>query len=365
MRFEKLLLAAAALCLVCMAPACSDDDPATDPEQNETPGTPGEGEGDGDDDSGEPGEPDTPDTPALTEGVRAEGYYKGDYHDEGTGNYWINFTVEDENDPGGYYILCLDFNGSLAADPDFAALDVRDYPMNVGSGYPAGTLNGDGDTYLARHDDEGDFTYSEAQSGSAKVEMIEGLYKVTCSLLLENDEVCDFEYYGPLAFYNRTLDGNMSNLTEDVELTFTQGMAIYYGDIYEMGSDAWNVVLAEADYDLDINYGQGDAVQLAFNVTHGAGDYIPDGTYTLLDANTAEELPAGTMIAGIYDASYGGYWGCWFYSVRRQVEARLVSGMVDVSREGDIYTLELKLKDGAGRNVTATYMGKLTYSSGE
>ena len=237
--------------------------------------------------------------------------------------------------------------------------------MNVGSGYPAGTLNGDGDTYLARHDDEGDFTYSEAQSGSAKVEMIEGLYKVTCSLLLENDEVCDFEYYGPLAFYNRTLDGNMSNLTEDVELTFTQGMAIYYGDIYEMGSDAWNVVLAEADYDLDINYGQGDAVQLAFNVTHGAGDYIPDGPYTLLDANTAEELPAGTMIAGIYDASYGGYWGCWFYSVRRQVEARLVSGMVDVSREGDIYSLELKLKDGAGRNVTATYTGKLTYYSGE
>ena len=113
----------------------------------------------------------------MTEGVRAEGYYKGDYHDEGTGNYWINFTVEDENDPGGYYILCLDFNGSLAADPDFAALDVRDYPMNVGSGYPAGTLNGDGDTYLARHDDEGDFTYSEAQSGSAKVEMIEAFIK--------------------------------------------------------------------------------------------------------------------------------------------------------------------------------------------
>ena len=35
MRFEKLLLAAAALCLVCMAPACSDDDPATDPKRPE------------------------------------------------------------------------------------------------------------------------------------------------------------------------------------------------------------------------------------------------------------------------------------------------------------------------------------------
>jgi len=109
-------------------------------------------------------------------------------------------------------------------------------------------------------------------------------------------------------------------------------------------------------------YGWGKASELA---PGAAGAYTPDGPYTLLDANTAEELPAGTMIAGIYDASYGGYWGCWFYSVRRQVEARLVSGMVDVSREGDIYTLELKLKDGAGRNVTATYTGKLTYYSGE
>ena len=183
----------------------------------------------------------------------------------------------------------------------------------------------------------------------------------TCTLTLDKDEPYTFEYYGPLAFYNRTLDGNMSNLTEDVELHFTQGMAIYYGDIYEMGSDAWNVLLAEADYDLNVNYGPGDAVQLAFNVTNGAGDYIPDGEYTLLDANTAEELPAGTMLAGMYDPSYGGYWGCWFYSVRRLVEARLDSGTVTVSRTGEIYTLKLQLKDGAGRNVTSTYTGKLDH----
>ncbi len=358
MKFEKLLLAAATLCLVCVVPSCGDDDPATDPEKSETPDTP---EGGGD----EPEQPEGPDKPALTEGVKAEGYYKGDYHEEGTGNFWINFTVEDKSAPGGYYILCLDFNGSLAADPDFPQLAEGDYPMNDGTNYPAGTLNGDGDTYLARPDEENDFNYSEAQSGSAKIEKIEGFYKVTCSLLLEKDEVCDFEYYGPLTFYNRTAEGNMSNLTGDVELTFTQGIAIYYGDIYEMGSDAWNVLLAEADYDLDINYGRGDAVQLAFNVTTGAGDYIPDGEYTLLDANTAEELPAGTMLAGMYDATYGGYWGCWFYSVRRQAEARFDTGSVTVSRAGEIYTLMLRLKDGAGHSVTSTYTGKLTRYSGE
>lgn len=350
MKFNKLLLAAASLCFVCMTPACSED-PAPDPETDQTPEEGGDNE---------PEEPETPETPALTEGVRAEGYYKGDYHGEGSGNYWINFTIEDKNDPEGYRILCLDFNGSLAADSDFPTLGAGDYPMNTGAGHPAGTLNGDGDTYMARHDGEGDFTYSEAQSGAARIELIEGLYRVTCSILLEKEEVCEFEYYGPLTFYNRTLDGNMSNLTEDVEPAFTQGMAIYYGDIYEMGSDAWNVVLAEADYDLEINYGQGDAIQLAFNVTNGASAYIPDGIYTLLDANTAEELPAGTMIAGIYDAAYGGYWGCWFYSTRRRIEARLDSGTVEVSREGEIYTLKLQLKDGAGRKVTSTYTGQLT-----
>lgn len=357
MKFEKLLLAAALLCLVSLSPSCSDDDPAADPEKNETPG--------GGDKPEEPEGPDTPDTPELTKGVKVEGYYKGDYHDEGTGNFWINFTIEDKNDPEGYHILCLDFNDSLAADPDFPKLAEGDYPMNDGTNYPAGSLNGDGDTYVARHDEEGDFTYSEAQEGSAKIEVIDGLYKVTCTLTLEKDEPYTFEYYGPLAFYNRTLDGNMSNLTEDVEPVFTQGMAIYYGDIYEMGSDAWNVLLAEVDYDLDINYGQGDAVQLAFNTTKGVSDYIPDGEYTLLDANTAEELPAGTMLAGMYDATYGGYWGCWFYSVRRLAEARLDTGSVTVSRTGEIYTLKLKLKDGAGRQVTSTYTGKLTYYSGE
>lgn len=302
------------------------------------------------------------DIPALTENIRAEGYYKGDYYDEGTGNYWINFTVEDKDDP---YLLCLDFNGSMASNPDFPKLAEGDYPMNAGAGYPAGTLNGDGDTYLARPNGGDDFIYSEAQDGSAKIEMIEGLYKVTCSLLLENDEVCDFEYYGPLVFYNRTPDGNMSNLTEDIEPTFTQGMAIYYGDLYEMGSDAWNVVLAETDYNLDINDGPGDAVQLAFNVASGAGDYIPNGTYTLLDANTAEELPAGTMIAGIFDTTYGGYWGCWFYSVRRLLEVRIDSGTVDVSREGDVYTMKIRLADGAGHSIASTYTGKLVRYSAE
>ena len=40
MKFEKLLLAAATLCLVCVVPSCGDDDPATDPEKSETPDTP-------------------------------------------------------------------------------------------------------------------------------------------------------------------------------------------------------------------------------------------------------------------------------------------------------------------------------------
>ncbi len=40
------------------------------------------------------------------------------------------------------------------------------------------------------------------------------------------------------------------------------------------------------------------------------------------------------MLAGMYDATYGGYWGCRFYSVRRLAEARPDTGSVTVSRTG-------------------------------
>lgn len=63
-----------------------------------------------------------------TEGVTTEAFYKGDLYGAGTGNLWINFISDmeynasagDYTGPG--YILCLDFNTTLAANTDFAAL---------------------------------------------------------------------------------------------------------------------------------------------------------------------------------------------------------------------------------------------------
>ena len=104
-----------AVCLMMIgAVACSDDEPGG--------GGPGGGEGGG----GE-GEGGGPSTPELTEGISAEGYYKGDTYEKGTGNYWINFVSEDmeyDSEEDTYYgpgfILCVDFNSVLASNPDLA-----------------------------------------------------------------------------------------------------------------------------------------------------------------------------------------------------------------------------------------------------
>lgn len=63
-----------------------------------------------------------------TQDVTTEAYYKGDLYDTSTGNLWINFISKMEYDAseGDYvgpgYILCLDFNTTLAENADFATL---------------------------------------------------------------------------------------------------------------------------------------------------------------------------------------------------------------------------------------------------
>ncbi len=64
-----------------------------------------------------------------TEGISNEGYYKGDIFGANTGNLWVNFITDgmewddfEEDYVGPGYILCLDFNTTLAENPDFATL---------------------------------------------------------------------------------------------------------------------------------------------------------------------------------------------------------------------------------------------------
>ena len=298
----------------------------------------------------------------ITKGVRPEAYYKGEVYTAETGSYWINFII-DATASEVEQVLCIDFNSKLSADPDFAQPELGLYTFDAEGSHADFTLNGDGDSYVARIIDAAteDIEYISITGGTMELSQEENGYTtVECKLTLENGKKYTFTYTGPLTFFNRTEQGNMSNITEDLKITnLTQAFGIYYGDIFEAGSDMWNLILSDDQYDIDQLYGTGNVLQIAINVTNGAADYIPDGTYTVIDINTAETLPAGTLINGIYNPMYGGYWGCWFYNPERQLESALQQGGLKVSRQGETYTFDVDLCDRAGRHVRAVFTGKI------
>ncbi len=336
MKKTKLWMFLTALALLVIPSACSDDN------DNPTP---------------------APAPIPVTEGVRPEAYYKGEVYTAEAGSYWINFIIAATADDVEQ-VLCIDFNSQLAPDPDFAQPELGTYKFDTEGSHPLFTFNGEGDSYVARIiDAETDNIEYIAITGGT-MELIRednGYTTVECKFTLENGKDYTFTYTGPLTFFNRTEQGNMSNLTEDIEIKdLSQGFGIYYGDIFETGSDMWNLILGDDQYDIEQLYGTGNALQMAINVTNGAADYIPDGTYTVLDFNTAETLPAGTMLSGVYSPTYGGYWGCWFYNPTRQLESALQEGTLKVSREGEVYTFDIDLSDKAGRHVKALFTGKIT-----
>lgn len=350
-----------AVCLMMIgAVACSDDEPGG--------GGPGGGEGGG----GE-GEGGGPSTPELTEGISAEGYYKGDTYEKGTGNYWINFVSEDmeyDSEEDTYYgpgfILCVDFNSVLASNPDLAVPQSGPYTIGESTDYPAFSINSDSyDTYLNRYDANGNMTETSFTAGTMDIAYENGIYTIECKMTTVDEEEYEFTYVGPIPFYNRTGEGEMSNLTDNVEISgLTQGMALYEPEAFTTTSDLYIVILAGEDYDLETNFGQADALQISFNVTPGSNDGIPTGTYTIVDMNEVDDLEPETAIAGLYD--FGGYYGTWYYSTGKHIESAMKEGTVEIENEGlDFYTIDATFKDGYGHQVKASYSGKLQLATVE
>ncbi len=302
-----------------------------------------------------------------TEGVTTEAFYKGDLYGAGTGNLWINFISDMEYDAsaGDYtgpgYILCLDFNTTLAANADFAALAEGTYTCDyTNDTHEAFTLNvAHGDSYLARYDANGGAESSDITGGTVTVSTQEGYYRIDAALTLSDGSEYAYSFIGAISFLNRSGEGQMSNLTQDTEVKgLSQALLAYGGTVFTETSDLYTVLLAGPNYDLDSNYGQSDALMLSVNVTPGSSTGIPSGTYTVIDALTADDYDVNTLLSGVYEPAYGGYFGAWYFSTTGKVEASLRSGTVTVTnRGGNEYTFEIDLKDGYGHRVTGSYAG--------
>ena len=316
-----------------------------------------------DDDDNTPNLPEEPvETPTT---MNVEGYYKGDIYDNGTANLWVNFISKDlkydddeEDYTGTGDIVCLDFNTTVASNPDLPTL--ADGTYTAADTQDDFTINIDGESYVVKYTNSVSSEY-EVIGGTATVSHSGANTVITAQLELENGEIYEFEYTGPVAIYNRSGEGQMSNLSGDVTLNdLTQGVAMYYGEAFTETSDHYILVLAGKDFDLETNYGESASVMLGLNVTPGSTTGVPSGTYTVIDAMDADDYEPNTCLSGVYDPTYGGFFGTWYFNTLSALEASAQSGTVEVTNNGDgNYTIKFNLKDGYGHKITGEYTGHL------
>lgn len=332
--------------------ACSDDDDKapviTDPEPEPEPGD---------------------DVPELTTDISVEGYYKGDIYDNNTGNLWLNFISKDlvwddfeEEYTGKGVLVCLDFNTVPASNPDLAEL--ADGTYTAADTHAVYTLNtGLEDSYVVRYDGASP-DQQDIVSGSVKVEKINNYTHIVADVTLADGDDFEFEYYGLVKAYNRSGEGQFSNLTGNVAMTdLTQGIAMYAGEAFTETSDHYMLVIAGEDYDLEENYGSSPSIMIGLNVAPGSNDGIPSGTYQLVDAMSAEDYEVGTALSGVYEPTYGGFFGTWYFATSDMLEAAMQTGNIVVVNNGDgSYVITFDMADGYGHTVKGTYTGKLEFA---
>lgn len=312
--------------------------------------------------------------PVELSDVTAEAYYKGDVYGNETGNLWVNFTegltydAETDDYTGEGYILCLDFNTVLASNPDYATIADGEYTGSQDNEtHAAYTLNlCDEESYLTEYTASGANTVFFTNA-TVNIKKTDNLYQIDASLTTESGDKKEYSYNVRIPVINISGEGMQSNMTSDATLNgLTQGIAIYYGETFTETSDLYTVILAGDDYNLETNYGNSPAIMLALNVTPGSSESIPDGTYTVIDAATADDYETGTVLSGVYEPTLGGLFGSWYFSTLEGLQASMMSGTVTVTNNGGKkYTFVYDLADGYGHKVTGTYSGSMSWASVE
>lgn len=323
--------------------ACSDDD------------GPSQGGGQG----GNENEP----TPEPTEGIDCVSSYYGDYYENGTGNFVLNFITSGmtwDEDDYTYYgpgtVITFELNSALCENPDLAAIAPGEYTFDSDMENPEMTF---GFGTITDYDAQGNGTEYDIEGGTLKVEALSnGMYALTASFEIGQDKPYEFTYTGNIRPINQSGEGYNSNLTENVEIaSLTQGGVIFWGETFTETSDYCSVILAGDDYDIETNFGKSQALNLGLNITPGS-ETIPEGTYTIINAMEADDYDAFTALSGVYEPSYGGYFGCWYF--HDYIESAMYTGTITVANAADGgYTITVDMADGYGHTVKGTYTGSL------
>lgn len=214
------------------------------------------------------------------------------------------------------------------------------------------------------NDGKGGIRQIEFKDGTIDVRLSGSTYTITASLVTTDGEEVTGSYTGPLTLENREEEQEQNLPPLEKELTgmsFVRAIAKYYNndettdqctvELYDVepgGSDGFYYLL-DAGHKLSVD----------FLVTTGDDAQIVEGTYTVADTNAALTLIPGyeesflgsTMALGTY---------CEEYSEERvSTYGFASSGTVTVTRTGDTYSFDVKLKTSKGYRIEGTYEGAI------
>lgn len=214
------------------------------------------------------------------------------------------------------------------------------------------------------NDGKGGIRQIEFKDGTIDVRLSGSTYTITASLVTTDGKEFTGSYTGPLTLENREEEQEQNLPPLEKELTgmsFVHAIAKYYNndettdqctvELYDVepgGSDGYYYLL-DAGHKLSVD----------FLVATGDDAQIVEGTYTVADTNAALTLIPGyeesfldsTMPLGTY---------CEEYSEERvSTYGFASSGTVTVTRTGDTYSFDVKLKTSKGYRIEGTYEGAI------
>lgn len=331
-------------------------------------------------DNPDPG-PDDGKTPELSTEVHAGGYYNGDLYATGSDNFILYIAdnpvlFEDNAFTGEGTALLVDFNAPATGSPVLSAGTYKALLSEPGEGESQDYTFLPG-TDLGSWGIMGTFIYSYRSGSSApeylmvddgtvEVSLSGDIYTVVAEVTASGEEYT-FSYTGNITFGKPGEGGDPGDGYDEVVLDrLTQGTMEYYGQAYgDTGTDYanWTVYLAESTYDLGSLTGSGNVLQMEINTAADQTEAIPEGTYTVFPEIAPESfVPYSIVPAFVQDGYAYGTWYFGFGESGTENSFGATSGSAEVSRDGDIYTIEFEfVDDELGGRFSGTYRGELQY----
>ncbi len=299
----------------------------------------------------------------------------GDKH--GKGSTSIDLLLYDTPlDDEGYlsgpgHAVVVEFNTSLAKDDD-AVIPSGTY--RVEAGYASGTatpgkaeIMGGTPVLMGTYAEKAtarDAMYGFASEGTVTVALSGETYTVEVNLTVDGGRTVKGRYRGTIAIEDlRGGGGGISTLRKDTYPDLSgieKGVLVYRGDMWRVGLSNFVIDISSDDVS--------ESMLIEVFCDRGLTTDIPAGTYEMMPERAEDCFVPYAIMQGYPNESH--FFGTWYRDWDAEEEdyrnyAPAVSGNMEVSKEGDIYTVEYRFKDDCTEpnKIEGSWSGPLDFIS--